>query len=129
MRILPDDFSYREVSNATSFVKQNQQNSDAVILYPYYDELGFSYYYDRSIFEDTQNFQLKLNQKQVFPVWGLEMARSITNKRTSGRIIYYLNGPLPGEDDGIFHYLSENYRMVDSTFYPQTFNIAIFERK
>lgn len=129
IRILPDDFSYREVSNATSFVKQNQQTSDVVILYPYYDELGFSYYYDRSIFEDTQNFQLKLNQKQVFPVWGLEMARSIINKRNSGRIIYYLNGPLPGEDDGIFQYLSEQYRMVDSTFYPQTFTIAIFERK
>lgn len=129
IRILPDDFSYREVSNSTLFVKQNQQTSDVVILYPYYDELGFSYYYDRSIFEDTKNFQLKLNQKQVFPVWGLEMARSIINKRNSGRIIYYLNGPLPGEDDGIFQYLSEQYRMVDSIFYPQTFTIAIFERK
>lgn len=129
MRILPDDFSYREVKNAASFVKENQRAEDVIILYPHWDEMGFTYYFNRSIFADTDNFSTRMAQNQIFPVWGLEMARSITNKLTSGRIIYYLNGPLPGEDDGIFQYFSEQYRMVDSTFYPQTFTIAIFERK
>jgi uncharacterized membrane protein len=129
MRMLPDDFSYREVKNATSFVKENQRAEDVIILYPHWDEMGFTYYFNRSIFADTDNFSTRMAQNQIFPVWGLEMVRSITNKLTSGRIIYYLNGPLPGEDDGIFQYLSEQYRMVDSTFYPQTFTIAIFERK
>lgn len=129
LRILPDDFSYREVKNAIVYVKKHQQSGDAIIIYPYWENMGFAYYYDRTIFMDTQHFDSRLNQSNIFPVWGLETASSVAKKDEFSRIIYFLDGQKPGEDDGIFNYLSQNLVLVDSIFYPQTFTVAVFEKK
>jgi hypothetical protein len=128
MKILPDEFSYREVTEATSFVRDQKRADDVLIIHPYWADMEFAYYFDHTIFADAENFHEQLSQQQIFPVWGLEHAKSVAGKNTSGRIIYYLNGPRPGEDDGIYKYLKENYTMIDSTGFPQTYTITTFER-
>lgn len=128
MRILPDDFSYRESQKAAAYVKEMQKPEDMVVLYPYYDELGFAYYYDRSVFENTKDFSNELKRKHIIPVWGVDMVKSVVDVNSAGRIIYHLNGPAPGEDDGIFKFFKENFRLTDSVGFQQTFTIAIFER-
>ncbi|KAF0202113.1 MAG: hypothetical protein FD170_2084 [Bacteroidetes bacterium] len=128
MKILPDEFSYREVTKATSFVGNHKQVNDVLIIHPYWADMEFAYYYDRSIFTDAENFYERLSQQNIYPVWGLEHAKSVTGKNSSGRIIYYLNGPKLDEDDGIYKYLKENYTMIDSTGFPQTYTITTFER-
>jgi uncharacterized membrane protein len=129
MRILPDDFSYREVKNATAYVKTNLQYGDIVLLYPYWSDKEFSYYFDRRIFSDTENLTKQLAQEKVFPVWDKRTAETIVNTHNSRRIIYYLNGPSLGDDNGIFRFLSEKFTIIDSTFYPQTISITIFKAK
>jgi hypothetical protein len=129
MRILPDHFSFREVKNATGFAKTNYQAGSAIIIYPYWDNLGFAYYFDNSVFQDVAHFDSRLAEQQIYPVWGLGKVKSIVEETSPQKIIYYLNGPPPGDDAGIFQYLSDQYKMADSSFYPQSFTIAIFERK
>jgi len=129
MRILPDDFSYREVKNATTYVKKNMHYGDIVLLYPYWSDNEFSYYFERAIFSDPANLTKKLGLRKVFPVWSKNMAESIVNNHVNKRVIYYSNGPTPVDDDGIFRFLSEKFTLIDSTFYPQSISIAIFEAK
>ena len=129
MRILPDYFSYREVKNAVRFVQAHHQPENATIIYPYWDNLGFAYYYDRSVFQDVEHFDSRLAEQQIFPVWGLGKVKSIVEETSPQKVIYYLNGPAPGDDDGIYQYLSRHYVVADSVFYPQTFTIFIFNKE
>ena len=129
MRILPDDFSNRDLRNAARFVKANFQSGNAIIIYPYWDNLGFAYYFDRSDFQDVDHFDSRLDQQKIFPVWGLGKVESIVEETSPQKVIYYLNGPEPGNDDGIYQYLSSHYAIADSVFYPQTITILIFDKK
>lgn len=129
MRILPDEFSNREVKNATRFVKANHQPGNAIIIYPYWDDVGFAYYFDSSIFQDEGHFDSRLSEQLIFPVWGLRKVESIVEETFPKRVIYYLNGPAPGDDDGIYQYLSQQYQLADSVFYPQTLTIFIFDKE
>ena len=129
MRILPEDFSYREVKNATRFVKKNYQPGSIIITHPRWDALGFTYYFDSSIFKDEKHFDNRLSENLIFPVYEWEKVESIVEETSPQRIIYYLNGPAPGDDDGIYQYLSKQYELSDSVFYPQTLTIFIFDKE
>jgi hypothetical protein len=129
MKILPKDFSYREVKNATNYVIDNKQIGDIVLLYPYWSDNEFSYYFDRTIFSDPMNLNERLAQVKVFPVWNQGMAESIIKRKHCKRVIYYLNGPNPDEDDAIFCYLKEKFALIECTLYPQTISVSIFEVK
>lgn len=127
MRILPDDFSYRELRNSTAFVTSNQRKGDIVILYPYWTDTGFAYYTSKQIFRDTRYFTRRLNQRLIFPVWGIEMVKSIIEQQHPTGIIYCLNGPEKGGDDGIGTYLISHYKAVDSAFFPQTIAVTVLK--
>lgn len=129
IRILPDDFSNRDVKNAAQFVKANGQSGDTIIIYPFWDNLGFAYYYDRSVFQDVEHFDSRLADQNIFPVWGLEKVESIVEETSPQKVIYFLNGPAPGDDDGIYKFLSLHYAVADSVFYPQTITILIFDKE
>lgn len=129
MRILPDYLSTREVKNAVRFVKARHEPGNAIIIYPYWDNVGFAYYYDRSIFQDAAHFEDRLIEQQIYPVWGLGKVESIVEQISPQKIVYYLDGPAPGDDDGIYSYLSRHYTVADSTFYPQTFTVFVFNKE
>ena len=129
MRILPDYFANREVENAVRFVQTHQHPENTVFIYPYWDNVGFAYYFDRSIFQDAAHFDRRLARQQIYPVWGWGKVKSIVEETSPRKIVYYLNGPAPGDDDGIYQYLTRHYAMADSVFYPQTLNVFVFEKK
>ena len=129
MRILPDDFSYREVKKATRFVQVHHQPENVVIVYPYWDNVGFAYYFDHSVFQDTEHFTSRLDEQHIFPVWVLENVKSIVKEKSPQKIIYYLSGTAPGDEDGIYQYLLQHYALADSVTYPQFFTILIFDKE
>ena len=129
MRILPNSFSYREAKNAISYTKSQQQPDDAIIMYYSWNDMGFAYYYDRTIFQDTKNFTQRLAQNHIFPVQGLEGVIYIVERDEFKRIIYYLDGVREGSDRGILDYLSQKYVLTNSASFPQSIKVAIFEKE
>jgi uncharacterized membrane protein len=63
LKILPKDFSYREVSKSVEMVKKYKDDDTVVILYPFWSDLQFTYYYDRDIFRDYENFEEEMRKK------------------------------------------------------------------
>ena len=129
MNILPDSFSFRDAKKAIDFIKNQQQPDDAIIIYYAWYDVAFAYYYDRTIFQDTKNFNQRLAQKHIFPVREIEKVEFIVERDEFNRIIYYLDGVNQGSDRGIFDYLSQKYVLTNNVLFPQTINVAVFEKE
>jgi len=125
LQINSKDFYYREVKNSVLAVKQHKTDSTKVLLYPYWTDLGFMYYYDRSIFEDYANFDSLLEAKGFVRYWDSNHFQHDKNKPGNSRVIYVHNGDL--YDTAIYRYLDSTMVKTDSVFFPQCFVVAVFE--
>ena len=125
LQINSKDFYYREVKNSVLAVKQHKTDSTKVLLYPYWTDLGFMYYYDRSIFEDYANFDSLLEAKGFVRYWDSNHFKHDKNKPGDSRVIYVHNGDL--NDTAVYRYLDSTMVKTDSVFFPQCFIVAVFE--
>ena len=125
LQINSKDFYYREVQNMVRNVKGKMNNKSIVLIYPYCADLGFMYYFNNNIFEDFDNYDSLLYKNNIFHVWNFGEAKEKLEKSKSMRIIYVQDGQLG--DNKIFNYLDSAYIRIDSTFYPQCFNVCVFE--
>ena len=129
LRILPDSFIYREVSKSVDFVKSNKDENSIVILYPYWSNLQFIYYYDREIFIDFQNCNRLMKKNGLYSVWDLQEVKQIVSANPVKRIIYIQDGILKDEKISIFRYLDSAYVKNDSVYFPQTIKVNIYDPK
>ncbi|MHC1774745.1 MAG: glycosyltransferase family 39 protein [Lentimicrobium sp.] len=131
LRILPDDFGHREVKNSVDFVKKYDTERDkrVIIIYPVWADLPFSYYYDKTIFNDCDNFYTTCVKNDIYRVWGLSHAKNVLNALTNRRIIMYMEGPVTNPEEELFGYLDSTYVRIDKGFFPQTFNVGIYDPK
>jgi hypothetical protein len=128
MRILPNDFAYREVSKSVNFAKSAENENSIVILYPYWSDLQFTYYYNREIFTDHQNFNDLMKKNELFNVWGLYQTKLVTEANPGKRIIYIQDGPM-NDKTSIFSFLDSAYIKRDSIFFPQTIQVCVYDPK
>lgn len=125
IQINAKDFYYREVKNAVNKVKSETTSNSIVIIYPHWADQGFIYYYDQNIFKDFRNYDSLLLKNRLFNVWNIQMAKDYIEKYKNNRIIYYQDGQTG--DKSICDYLNDNYVKIDSAFYPECFNVVVFE--
>lgn len=122
------EFYYREVNNAVNYVKSQSNGSHMVIIHPHWTSLNFSYYYNRAIFNDTEHYEQNLEKEHIFPVYNVQMARNYVRQNPGRRIIYYQDGSALIDPEGtITRFLDSNFVRRDSVFFPQCFNITIYE--
>lgn len=129
MRILPNDFSYREVSKSVNFVKSAENENSIVILYPFWSDLQFAYYYDRKIFTDHENLNQLMKNNDLYNVWGLPQTKWVLEANPDKRIIYIQDGPVHDRNISIFKYLDSAYVKHDSVFFPQTIKVGVYDPK
>jgi hypothetical protein len=131
MRILPDNFSYREIRNAVEFVKKYDTERDkrVIIIYPVWADLPFTYHYDKKIFNECDNFYTVCPQNDIYRVWGMSHAKNVMNALKGRRIIMYQEGPVTNPEEQFFDYLDSAYVRIDKAFFPQTFNVGIYDPK
>lgn len=127
LRILPEDFAYREVKNSVEYVKRYKDANSVVILYPYWSELPFAYYYDRELFSDHQNFRQRLKEEGVYPVWGLPGTKQVMEWLPPKDVIYMQDGEYRENDWSIFSYFDTTLVRRDSAFFPQTIKVGVYE--
>jgi hypothetical protein len=125
LQINSKEFYYREVKNWVFAVKAHSTEDSKVLLYPYWSDLSFMYYYDRSIFENYQKFDSLMGVNGIVRVWGIENLKSRVAEIGNGQIIYAHNGDL--NDLDIYRYMDSTMVKTDSFFYPQCFFMAIYE--
>lgn len=125
LQINSKDFYYREVKNLVNKAKSETTDDSVILIYPYWADLGFMYYYDRDIFMAYDKYDSQLASKNIYHVWGLEEAQEKVKKFQDKRIIYIQDGQLG--DHQIYNYLDSTFLKTDNLFYPQCFQIAIFE--
>lgn len=122
------EFYYREVNNAVNYVKTQSDGQHIVIIHPHWTSLNFSYYYNRQIFNDTKHYDEHLAAESIYPVYNVMMARDYVKQNPGKRIIYYQDGSaLIDPDATIMKFLDSNFVRRDSVFFPQCFNITVFE--
>ena len=120
-------FYYREAQNMVNKVRSQLNNNSIILIYPYWADLGFMYYFNRNIYEDFNNYDSLLLKNNIFHVWNLNEAKKTLEKYQNRRIIYIQDGQ--SGDNKIFNYLDSIYVQTDRTFYPQCFNVSVFELK
>jgi len=129
MRILPNDFAYREVSKSVDFVKSVKNDNSIVILYPFWSDLQFTYYYKREIFIDHQNFYKLMKENELYNVWGFPHTKQIIESNPDKSVIYVQDGPLNDKKNSIFRLLDSAYVKRDSIYFPQTIHVCIYDPK
>jgi uncharacterized membrane protein len=129
MRILPNDFAYREVSKSVDFVKSAKNENSIVILYPFWSDLQFTYYYNREIFTDHQNFYELMKKNDLFNVWGLPHTKQIIEANPNKRVIYIQDGSMKDQKSSIFRFLDSAYVKRDSVYFPQTIQVCVYDLK
>jgi len=129
MKILPDYFAYREVRNSVEFVKSLENDKSIVLIYPPWTDFSFNYYYDREIFEDHQEYYVKMFKNDLYRVWGLENAQNAIKANPGRRVIYFQDGKNNNPDEDIFGFLDTAYIKVDRQFFPQTFQVGVYDPK
>ncbi len=125
IQINSKEFFYREVKNSADFVKRNANSNSIVIIYPHWAAWGFVYYYNNEIFKNAYDFDSVLKKNNIFPVWNIDYAKDYISKNQDKRILYYQDGST--DYKAIVNYLDSTYRRVDSAFYPQCFNVFIYD--
>ncbi|OFX91540.1 MAG: hypothetical protein A2W97_04920 [Bacteroidetes bacterium GWE2_40_63] len=122
------NFYYREVQNAVNHVSEFTDSSSIVIIHPHWASLGFTYYYQPEIFKNPDKYDSLLNVNNILPVWNVRMAKDYLIKNPERKVIYYQDGSIFAENtNAIFKYLDSTYIRKDSVFYPQCFNVSVFE--
>jgi hypothetical protein len=129
INILPNDFVYREVSKSVDFVKSAKNENSIVILYPFWSDLQFTYYYNRKIFTDHQNFYQLMKKNDLFNVWDLPNAEQIIKANPNKRVIYIQDGPMKDPKNNIFRFLDSAYVKRDSVFFPETIKVCVYDPK
>lgn len=131
LRILPADFGHREVKNSVEFVKKydTERNKRVIIIYPVWADLPFTYYYNKEIFNECDNFYTVCPKNDIYRVWGLSHAKNVMNALKGRRIIMYQEGLVTNPEEQFFEYLDSTYVRIDKGFFPQTYNVGIYEPK
>jgi len=129
IRILPNDFVYREVSKSVDFVKSAKNENSIIILYPFWSDFQFTYYYNREIFTDHQNFYELMKKNDLFNVWDLPHTKQIIEANPNKRVIYIQDGIFKDQKIRIFRFLDSAYVKRDSVYFPQTINVCVYDPK
>jgi hypothetical protein len=127
LQINSKDFYYREVKNLANKAKSETTDNSVILIYPYWSDLGFMYYFERAIFQNYKKYDSLLLSRNIHHVWNIEGAKEKIKMFQNKRIIYVQDGQLG--DYKIYDYLDSAFLKTDSLFYPQCFHIAVFEAK
>jgi len=127
MKILPKEYSYREVSKAVEFAKKYETNNSIYIIWPVWTDFQFNYYYNQEIFKDYQNYY-KTNLKHgIYRVWGLPNTKTVVRNNPDKRIIYIQDGVIKDPNENIETYLDSTYSIVQQSFFPQTIKVMVYD--
>ena len=129
MRILPRDFSYREVRKPVNYVKSIKNENNIVIIYPHWYDVTFAYYYDRDIFRDTENFSMLMKTNELYNVWNLPGARQVIELNPGKGVIYVQDGNMSKPNSSIFAFLDSACVKRDSLFFPETLRVVVYDPK
>jgi len=127
LQINSKDFYYREVKNTVNDVKNKLTPNTIILIYPSWADLGFMYYYNRSIFQNVSLYDTLLNKNNIYHVWNFAEVKEKLKMHKNNRIIFIQDGQL--EDKTISTYLDSIYVISSKTFYPQCFNVSSYEMK
>ncbi|MCT4665693.1 MAG: glycosyltransferase family 39 protein [Flavobacteriales bacterium] len=132
LEINSKQFFYREVKNAVEKVKelQNKNDNSLVLIHPHWAFIGFSYYYDKEIFQSLDSCEAHLNKADILPIYGWKGVKrhlQKTNKEYD-HIIYYQDGSLfIDPENSIYHKILQEHQQTDSVFYPECFTVTAFK--
>ncbi len=127
LQINSKEFYYREVKNLVSKVNDSKTDNSIILIYPYWADLGFMYYYNRDIFKDFKNYDSLLYKNEILHVWNFESAKEYIDSFSNKDVLYIQDGQLG--DNKIYNYLDSLYVRKDSAFYPQCFQFGFFCHK
>jgi hypothetical protein len=121
---LSKNFYYREVGDAVNCVKSY---NCPVYIYPKWNNITFSYHYDKKIFKDYHNFDSSLTSKNIHPIWGASMLSKVDIEKN---LTLFINGQSTSKE---YHEIRKKlkhlgFTLKDSTFFPQTIHVLHFDK-
>ncbi|MCX6188848.1 MAG: glycosyltransferase family 39 protein [Bacteroidetes bacterium] len=115
------DYLLREWKGATITAKQFQQESPGAIILiaPLWADLGFSYYYDRSLFKSGNNYNEDLSKRKVYRIWNSDSLGSILDKHKGSNVVLYCdeNAKVDSTTDGNYRLLQRRGYVKDTSFF------------
>jgi hypothetical protein len=116
---LNTDYLLREWKGATLTAKQDQEAkpNTIILIYPIRADLGFSYYYDRSLYKSGNNYNQDLGKHNVYRIWSSDSLVQISDRHQGNDIVYYCDesAKVDSTTDGIYRMLLQRGYVNDST--------------
>ncbi len=117
------DYMLREWRGAALAAKNFQQAkpNTVILVQPLWADLGFSYYYDRKLFQSGNNYNEELRKKQVYRVWGSDSLVLVLNHIKGNDIVYYCdeNARVDSTNDGVLRMLlRRGYKQDSAIVFP-----------
>ncbi len=111
---LNNDYMLRHWQDASIKAKELQHASPSsiILIDPLWADLGFSYYYDRTLFYKGNEYNKSLGSRNVFRIWSSDSLSLILNQTKTRDIILYCD-----ESTAVDSTNNGNYRMLQRRGY------------
>jgi hypothetical protein len=109
---------------------QSQVNQNSLVfIYPQWANLGMIYYFAPEIFKNVDNYYPILNEKNIFPLWGVEEARRNVQNHEHSQIIYYQDNASSNDpNNSILNFLDSTYIRKENINFPGGIIVTTFEK-
>jgi hypothetical protein len=128
------DYMLREWQAATNTAKKfrESKSNTMILIQPLWADLGFSYYYDRSLFKSPETYNEALAQKNIFRVWSADSLVYLLDKNKGNDLVYYCdeNAKVDSTNDGVYRWILRRGYVQDSALvFPVCTTVIHFHTK
>ena len=128
IKLYTGDFAPRKIKHPVVSESSSGNNNTSIIIYPFWTDLGFMYYYDEEIFTSFDEYNQKLGENNIYRTWGIDDTKEFLKTTESDRIILYENNaPSYDPEHKIFNYMDSLYVRTDSVAFEGGLWVSVFE--
>lgn len=126
--VKPNKSNKREVRETVELVKSLENDSTLVLVAPVHFSLNFIYYYDRALFEKSDNkfIQNELNKRQLYCINSLE---GVDYKAWKRIVLVDAASNFSAPDNNILNTLNAEYNQTNKQHIEEIFDVYEFEKR
>ena len=130
LKMFTGDFAPRHIKESANNIRLKMDNKTSIVIFPYWADLGFVYYYDRSIFKNIQNYDQILEENNILRTWGGDDIKYLLERKIPERLILYQNNTAAVDPENfVYNYIDSLYIKVDSMTFEGGLVATIFNGK
>lgn len=124
------DYAPRKVKMTAEYIQSNTDSNSALVISPYWADLGLMYYLKPEVFKSYRNYNGRLEEHNICRVWNALDTEKYLQENSFDKVILYQNNSAQTDpENSVFRYLNDFFMLTDSTSFHGGLKVAVFETK